>query len=111
MFHFGNKFDIIGQSDKGIAIEVRTEDSLWNAVCDDEAFNYGDEFLLKLIVTPREITYVVGIPKLIRGENNLWCEHLTTNKPKVDHADALIMNKAMFEINKPLYDMLRNIQD
>ena len=110
MFHFGNKFDIIGQSDKGVCIEVRTEEDLWQNLYNKE-IAYGDEVLLKLVVTPKEITYVIGIPKLIRGENNLWCDHLTVNKPKADHLDALIMNKAIYEINKPLYDMLRNIQD
>jgi len=103
-FHYGFQFSPIASSDKGVAIVKATPEDVWNAIY-EKTLAYDTEVLGKIIITPLEVTYIVYTPKLIRDGND-WRDHLKINTRKVDHKDANILNKALYKINKPIYDLL-----
>ena len=95
---------VVAESDDAVVIEFITEDDIWEGVY-NKWINYGDELYGKIVIQPHQALLYIYIPKLIR-DGKEFKEHLTREKKTIDFDDFLIMNKAIQEINAPLYELL-----
>jgi len=89
--------EVMQSNGESIAIEVMTEDEVWDAVKNGGGA-LEDDFPGKVILTQKDgvfmITFIVYIPKIIKeGEDTR--EYIRKEKKKIDFIDAILMNRTL----------------
>ncbi len=91
---------VIQSNGESVAIEVMTEDEVWDAVKNGTGM-LGDDFPGKVILTQKDgtllITFVVYVPKVIKEGKNMR-EYIKKEKKRVDFFDAILMNRTLQQI-------------
>lgn len=92
--------EIIQSNGESIAIEVMTEDEVWDAVRNGTGA-LEDDFPGKVILTRKDdiltIIFIVYIPKKIKEGKNTK-EYIKKEKKRIDFIDAVLMNRTLQSI-------------
>ena len=88
---------VMQSNGESIAIEVMTEDEVWDAVKNGGGA-LGDDFPGKVILSRKDgvfmITFIVYIPKIIK-EGKDTREYIKKEKKRIDFIDAILMNRTL----------------